>query len=91
MMTLTVMTHAPLLNLSDLVENMHFLKYLVMYFTVNSLGENEVLDDNSGPLHLQASLEIKAYMKKETTNDSSLQWWTRSAFCYPLLSKMAQR
>jgi len=65
------------------------LEILSDVFSPSTTGENEVLDDNSDPPRLQASLEMKAYMKEETTNDSPLQ--KRNAFRYPLLSKMAQR
>ena len=52
---------------------------------------DDVLDESSDPTHLQASLEMKAYLKEETTEDCPLLWWKKNAFRYPLLSKMAQR
>ena len=67
------------------------LEILSDVFIPTTTGGNEVLDDNSDPPRLQASLEMKAYLKEETTDDSPLQWWKRKAFHYPLLSKIAQR
>jgi len=61
------------------------LEILSDVFSSSTTRENEVLND---PPCLQASLEMKAYMKEETTNDCPLQWWKRNAFHYPLLSKM---
>jgi len=57
-------------------------------FSLSTAGENEAFDNNSDPPRLQTSLEMKAYMKEETTNDSPLQWWRRNAFRYTLLSKI---
>lgn len=70
------------------------LEILSDVFTQSATAGNDVLDDNSefsDPPCLQASLEMKAYLKEETTDDSPLQWWKMNAFRYPLLSKMAQR
>ncbi|XP_065895974.1 E3 SUMO-protein ligase ZBED1-like [Dysidea avara] len=67
------------------------LEILSDVFIPTTTGGNEVLDDNSDPPRLQASLEMKAYLKEETTDDSPLQWWKRNAFRYPLLSKIARR
>jgi len=47
------------------------LEILSDVISPSTTGENEVLfDDNSDLPHLQTSLEMKAYMKEETNNDS---------------------
>ena len=51
-----------------------FLEILSDVFTPSTTSGNDVLHDNSDPHLLQASLEMKAYLKEETTEDSPLQW-----------------
>ena len=43
-------------------------------FIPSTTSGNEVFHDSSDPPRLQASLEMKAYLKEETTEDSPSQW-----------------
>lgn len=61
------MTH---LNLSDLAESMYFWKYLVMY--LHQLEMKTLILTSDSP-RIRASLEMKAYLKEETTDDSPLR------------------
>ena len=54
-------------------------------------SENEVTNNNSDTPRVQANLEIKAYLKEESTEEAPLEWWKRNAFHYLLLSNIAQR
>ena len=53
-------------------------------------SEDEITDNNSDT-RVQANLEIKAYLKEESTEEAPLEWWKRNAFHYPLLSNIARR
>ena len=54
-------------------------------------SEDEVPDDSSDCPRVQANLEMKAYLKEDSTEENPLEWWKKNAFRYPLLSNIARR
>ena len=53
------------------------------------LSEDVASDDNSDYPRVQASLEMKVYLKEESTEEAPLEWWKKNSFRYPLLSNVA--
>ena len=46
------------------------------------LSEDVASDDNSDYPRVQATLEMKAYLKEESTEEAPLEWWKKNSFRY---------
>ena len=68
----TLMHHAQFLSLNDPHGEHVLLKILSDVFA--PLSEDVASDDNSDYPRVQATLEMKAYLKEESTEEAPLEW-----------------